>query len=283
MFPFSNVHTHTVFSDGKNTAEEMVRAALAAGFTSLGFSDHGHSPWDVCGMRLEDEPLYRAEVRHLKEKYAGEIELALGYEHDATAPDTDLSVYDYAIESVHFVHADGGFVSVDESADALRRHIEAYFGGDPYRMARDYFDNVAEALSRTAALVAGHIDLVTKFNEDGRMFDTEDPRFSKPAMECVRIAAERGMLVEINTGAMSRGYRTAPYPSEALLKQLNALGGRITITSDCHRAEWISFGFDRACALAQACGFRSVWIWKDGGFREMPLQDTFDHKGRYAP
>ena len=28
----SNVHSHTTFSDGRNTAEEMVQAALALGF-----------------------------------------------------------------------------------------------------------------------------------------------------------------------------------------------------------------------------------------------------------
>ena len=35
-----NLHTHTVFGDGQNTAEEMVRAAIAAGCGSLGFSEH---------------------------------------------------------------------------------------------------------------------------------------------------------------------------------------------------------------------------------------------------
>ena len=32
----SNVHSHTTFSDGKNTAEEMVQAALSLGFHTLG-------------------------------------------------------------------------------------------------------------------------------------------------------------------------------------------------------------------------------------------------------
>ena len=35
-----NLHTHTVFSDGKNTPEEMVLGAVRAGCTSLGFSEH---------------------------------------------------------------------------------------------------------------------------------------------------------------------------------------------------------------------------------------------------
>ena len=36
----SNYHTHTVFSDGANTPEEMVLAAIDLGLESIGFSDH---------------------------------------------------------------------------------------------------------------------------------------------------------------------------------------------------------------------------------------------------
>lgn len=38
-----NLHTHTTFCDGTNTAEEMIQAARELGMDSLGFS--GHSPW----------------------------------------------------------------------------------------------------------------------------------------------------------------------------------------------------------------------------------------------
>ena len=48
MAILSNAHTHTTFCDGKNTAEEMVQAALDNGFVSLGFSGHSFiSPTDT--------------------------------------------------------------------------------------------------------------------------------------------------------------------------------------------------------------------------------------------
>ena len=90
-------------------------------------------------------------------------------------------------------------------------------------------------------------------------------------MEAVRLAAERDRIVEINTGAMSRGYRAEPYPSRAMLTELRRRGGRIAVTSDCHRAEWIDFGFDRAVQLARDCGFDSQWVWRDGALREAAL------------
>ena len=56
MLPKSNIHSHTTYVDGRNTAEEMVQAALALGFHTLGFSEHGHVGYDDCSMTPEQEP-----------------------------------------------------------------------------------------------------------------------------------------------------------------------------------------------------------------------------------
>ena len=81
-----NLHTHTVFCDGKDAPEEMVRAAVALGMDSLGFSGHapldGQSGWT---MAPEDVPRYRAEILRLREAYAGQLEIFLGLELDAVS------------------------------------------------------------------------------------------------------------------------------------------------------------------------------------------------------
>jgi len=38
-------HTHTDNSDGKNTVEEIVRAAANAGLREIAVTDHGHGKW----------------------------------------------------------------------------------------------------------------------------------------------------------------------------------------------------------------------------------------------
>ena len=73
-FPNMNFHTHTTYCDGKETAEQMVQAAIAKGFTRLGFSGRGFNDFrpedqEVWCMRPEDVPKYQAEVRALAEKY----------------------------------------------------------------------------------------------------------------------------------------------------------------------------------------------------------------------
>ena len=267
----SNVHTHTTYSDGANPPEDMIRAALARGFSSLGFSDHGWAPHDECAMSPRAEEEYRAEIRRLKRAYAGRIEIALGYEHDASMPDTDLTPYDYAIESVHFVKPAGEYLSVDHTEAISRSIVQMHYGGDPYGLVRDYFDAVCASIEASPAQIIGHIGLVSKFNEGGRMFSMDDPRWLEPARQALRLAVEKDRLVEVNTGAMSRGYRSEPYPDRALLRALKQMGGRVILTSDCHRAEWIDFAFDEVLEMIRQAGFREIWVWKDGGFQSRGL------------
>lgn len=271
MHPKSNVHTHTVFSDGRNTAEEMVLSALDRGFVSLGFSDHGVAPHDPAAMSPEGEQRYIAEIRRLQRCYGDRIEIALGCEHDFSMPDWDLSAYSYVIESVHFLHRDGEYATIDHSAAALREAVDRLYGGDPYAMCGDYFDSVCRSIEGGRGEIIGHVGLCGKFNEGGEMFDFADPRYESRALEALKLAAERGRLVEINTGAISRGCRTVPYPEPRLLRSLREFGARILFSSDCHRAGDIDFGFDLAVRLAKAAGFRECWVWRDGAFRPAAL------------
>lgn len=54
-----NLHTHTTFCDGKNTAEEMILAALELGMDSLGFSGHSPLEGECWAMDPADVPRYR--------------------------------------------------------------------------------------------------------------------------------------------------------------------------------------------------------------------------------
>ena len=42
----STLHNHCTMCDGKNTADEMISAAIEAGFTDFGMSCHGYAPFD---------------------------------------------------------------------------------------------------------------------------------------------------------------------------------------------------------------------------------------------
>ena len=80
---FSNLHQHTNFSDGKNTAEEVVLSAINNGLESIGFSDHSYTAIDesYCMMPAEYEN-YHAEIDRLKQKYQGKVKIFKGIELD---------------------------------------------------------------------------------------------------------------------------------------------------------------------------------------------------------
>ena len=81
---YSNLHNHTLYSDGQCTVEENIRAAIEKNMASVAFSDHSYLPWGerYCIARA-NIPQYIAEVRACQKKYAGEIEVYLGLELDA--------------------------------------------------------------------------------------------------------------------------------------------------------------------------------------------------------
>ena len=90
-----DLHMHTVFSDGKDTPEEMVQEAIRLGLETVGISDHSHL--DPCGMTIEGSAEYRREIARLKEKYAGKIRVLCGLERDFISD--DFAPYDYVIGS----------------------------------------------------------------------------------------------------------------------------------------------------------------------------------------
>lgn len=272
-FP-QNLHAHTSFSDGKHTPEEMVLGAVRAGCASLGFSDHSPMPPaadpDGWSMKAEKLPDYRAEILRLRKTYAGKLELFLGLELDVDSPPPEGD-WDYLIGSVHGVWSGGCYLPVDESADAFDRAVREHFGGEPLAFARAYYRRAAEAAGKTGCGIVGHFDLITKFNEGGRRFDEGDPRYRAAALEALEALMERDVIFEINTGAISRGYRTAPYPASFLLEAIRQKNGRVCVTSDSHSADAVVHAFSQAAALAEACGFREAWVLGSEGFHPVGL------------
>ncbi len=239
-----DLHTHTVFSDGADPAEEMVRAALDRGLTMLGFSDHSHVDWDACGMSLENTEAFRREAERLKRVWGDRITLLCGLERDYYSD--DRLDYDYVIGSVHWVEMpDGHHMSVDWTSEKLERDVALYFDGDYYAAAEAYYALEADVVRQTKCDIVGHFDLITKFNEGGRLFDEAHPRYRAAWQRAADALLKTGAIFEINTGAMSRGYRTEPYPAAPIRQYLRAHGARMILSSDAHCRENIAYGFEK--------------------------------------
>ena len=239
-----DLHCHTCICDGKNTPEEMVQAAIERGLTTIGISEHGYTAFDssYC-LSLEKTEEYKAEMRRLKEKYSDKIEVLLGIELDALS-DLDTSDYDYVIGSAHYVKCGDKYLPIDESPSDFEQICREYFGGDYYAFAREYYRTVATLANKKIDIV-GHIDLITKFNEGNRLFDMDDPRYLAAAKGAINALLPLGIPFEVNTGAISRGYRTDPYPHKTLCDHIKQKGGTLILSSDAHSSENLCFAFEK--------------------------------------
>ena len=273
IFP-QNLHTHTFFGDGKHSPEEMAAGAVRSGCASLGFSEHSPLPEafdpDHWTMPAGKAGAYRREILRVKEAFAGQLEVFLGLEQDLdSVPPEDA--YDYLIGSVHGVRADGVYLSVDESPGCFDQAVREHFGGDSLAFVKAYYRREAEAAAVTNCQIIGHFDLIAKFNEGFCRFDENAPAYRAAALEALEAVMERDVIFEINTGAISRGYRTAPYPSMFLLKAVRERKGHICITSDSHSADTIVCAFPQAAEAARSCGFQEAWILTGKGWKAVDL------------
>ena len=249
-------HVHTTFCDGEDRAETVVQAAVAMGMTRLGFSGHSHTPCDesYC-MSAAGTAAYRSEIAALREKYRQRLAICCGIEQDYFA-DLPAGDYDYVIGSVHYLKIGGDYVPVDGDPEIFQKAAQEYFGGDFYAMAELYYRQEADVVGRTRADLIGHFDLIAKFNEGGRFFDESHPRYVRAATEALDALLETGRPFEVNSGAISRGWRTTPHPSPPLLKRIAAKGGRVVLSSDSHRAATLCYRFDECERLCASMGLK---------------------------
>ena len=254
----SSVHCHSTMCDGRNTLQEMASAACAQGLTTLGFSGHSYTFFDESyAMSRQNTDRYRQEVEALKREYAGRIRILCGVEQDYFSR-MPTDGYDFVIGSVHYVLHEGTYVPVDNSKEDFIRDVQWYFDGDYLAFCEEYYAQVAQVLQVTGADVVGHFDLVTKFNEGNALFDESDPRYVAASQAALDALIGQGALFEINTGAVVKGYRSEPYPSVPLLKRIADAGGKVILSSDCHRADKLLAGIPEADALAQRLGLQVV-------------------------
>ncbi len=265
---YTDMHTHSVFSDGKNTLEENVLSAISKNMLSLGISDHCYTYFDesYC-VQKDDLQNYLAEARRLQKLYRDQIEIYVGIELDGFARLDDRAAYDYIIGDCHYVTTPEGNIAVDISKDDFMRMANLYFGGDTVKLAESYYEGYARTVKEMRPDILGHIDLVTKFS----LVNEEDKRYIDASTAALIEALKVCPVLEMNTGAISRGYRTVPYPSKRLLREAVAHGGKILLSSDSHSAANLTFHFDECLELLRAEGIRSTVVYTGGEFKEVGI------------
>lgn len=263
-----NLHTHTTycegFDDGIDSLDEMILAAYEQGFGGIGLSPHSARR----GVPIPKELIknYQSKVAELKIKYADRIDVFCGMECEKIC-NIDRTGFDYLLGAVHYLKCGEDLVEFDVSdIEVVKEIIRKHFGGDGMAYAKAYYSQLAELPQHGTFDIIAHIDLIAKFCEKEQLFDVASKEYQWAAIEAAEQLAGKIPYFEVNTGAISRGFRTTPYPDNFLLRELKRLGFGAVISSDCHNSRYLSYGFEEAEELLKECGFKEKYVLKKSGF-----------------
>jgi len=201
-----DLHMHTTWSDGDDTAEAMARAAKARGYEYIAITDHSRSLKFAGGVSVEDLRAHADAVRALADRVG--IRVLIGSEVDILPdgsldyPDEVLRTLDLVIGSVHSRFR----MSQDEMTRRVitamqNPHLDV-LGHPTGRLVgqRPPFDLDLEAVVDAARTT----ETLLEINAYPERLDLRDSQ--------VRLARDRGALFEIGTDSHRVDHlRTMPY------------------------------------------------------------------------
>ncbi|HNT30103.1 MAG TPA: histidinol-phosphatase HisJ [bacterium] len=251
-------HLHTTYSDGKNSLEEMVQAAIARGMQQIAITDHMPLPFsDECAIPKDRLLEYREAVLAAKKTYARQIDILLGIELDYLPQHLDWVQeivalgWDWVMGSVHFLSigdtVDQPYI-VDYAENVFREVLEKGAQGDIRKLCADYYANV-QALVQTGWIdCLSHIDLVKKNNRNNQFFNQNESWYQEMVREVLYVVKSFDVMVELNTAGLVKPC-AEQYPSEWIIKQCLSRGIPLVLNSDAHCTEEIGREFERFLTL----------------------------------
>lgn len=257
-----NLHSHSEFCDGKAPMADIIAAACREGFSLWGVSPHSPLCIDSpCNMSRAGMPAYLEAMERLKAEYDGRMRLLTGLEIDFLSrdfgPHIDLFTempLDFRIGSVHFVPTrEGVHLDCDGSHERFDRYLRDAFAGDLRYVVEKYFEQVLTMLESGGFDILGHFDKIigNAYGSDPTL--EEQGWYAALVDDVVRLAADTGVIVEINTKAIETKGRF--FPAERWWPRLLDAGVAIAVNSDCHHPDLTGLG--RAEALERLAGLRA--------------------------
>jgi DNA polymerase (family X) len=205
---------HSVWSDGRDPIEAMVKECVALGYEYIAITDH--SPHSAASRNLSLDAVRKQadEIAGLRERYPA-ITILHGCEVDIL-PDGRLDFPDSVLEALDIVLA------------SLHEHA----GHGPDQLMQRY----ASAMKHPLVTIITHPS--NRLVPTRRGYDLDYDRLFE-------IAVETGTVLEID-GAPSHLDL-----SDTLARRAIAAGATVSIDSDCHRAEMLRRQMDLGIVTAR--------------------------------
>lgn len=226
-----NYHGHTKrCGHAVGEDEAYVRAAIAAGYTVIGFSDHApypgqYNPYER--MDVGELPDYIRSIQSLQKKYRDQIDIYIGMEiENYQAHKKEVRQYrelmDYCIIGQHSMALREGAAIGDYYVDNDDAHVLLYAG------------QIKEALEEGLADIVAHPDLFMF----GRGEWNESCELAANMICDAALAADA--VLEVNLGGIKYGRRTLgretriPYPYRRFWEIVEKKGNKVVYGLDVH-------------------------------------------------
>lgn len=255
----ADYHVHSTFSpDGRQTVDDICRAALAAGLMEVCITDHteanGWNPGIWYDFRI---PRLMEELEAAREIYKGRLRVTFGTELGQQLEDParvaevlEESRYDFIIGSMHNIPGEPDFSMQTYAGEAdCRAMLDRYFAALVTHAREAEYDAL------------GHISYPLRYMRGQGVHVSFEDRHDE--LEAVlRAAIDRGRGIEVNTSGL-RGSLGETMPALHVLRLYRELGGEIvTFGSDAHRMEDVGSGISAGQEMAREAGFRYFTVFR---------------------
>lgn len=209
---FGDYHSHTLYTHGKNTAEENVVSAINKGLGQIAITEHAYRLFSY-GISRKDYKRLKAEVEELRIKYP-QIEILCGLECNIVGFDgiTDIEPeevkdYDIIVLGYHYLY-------------------------DPYSI-KNFFNFFIPSLLRISTKkriernTKAYLDVLEKFDVD--ILAHLNYGIKVDVVKLAKVAKEKGIYIELNGKRIN-------FSDEEVLEMAKT-GVKFIVNSDAHRQE----------------------------------------------
>ncbi|MBN1670864.1 MAG: PHP domain-containing protein [Kiritimatiellae bacterium] len=254
-------HLHSDFGDGRSTVDEMARAAKAAGFREIAFTEHFtwlFSEFRKMGrkggvtIRREQIGEFFRQCAQAEQKYGIRVlkGLEIGYlEQDKAATKRLVETVhpDIVLLAVHHLElleewkreerVDLKGYSIYLSPSSVVEFARQFGGFD--RFCRAYFDRLNHAIR------AGFDDLCAKVGVAHLVVFARSPLYQADPPhdmieECLALIASKGLALEVNFHHFQEGQTPSRPPFAEARRFLDLGGNRVWFGSDAHGTEEVA-------------------------------------------
>lgn len=264
-------HTHTELcphGSGEAT-EKMIQRAIQLGFQRYCITEHAPLPpafrdqyegtpagYTEASLRENQVADYLALANGLKTKYAGQIEISVGFEvdflpeHVAWTRDF-LNTYgprtQESILSVHFMRGlRQHFWCVDMSTDDFAAGFGQWLK-TPQRVFEQYYQTVLASVQADLGPYApqriGHMSLVRKYQDYFGLTEPLDVHNLQLVDQTLALVKQQRRQLDLNLAGLYKPYCNDFYPGEQILQRAQKLDIPLVYGSDAHDIASVGRGY----------------------------------------